>query len=81
MQVNEIKAGLKFAVDNDLSKREIAVILLLLEQPQTCSYISGQLGKSETNIHNVLFQLRNLELVEFKDKTSDGRIIYGVIQK
>lgn len=80
-QLKKIEEGILFVLNNDLSKREIEVFNHLLTLRDTVEGIAFELGKSETNIHNVLFNLRNKALVEFKDKTSDGRVIYGIIGK
>lgn len=78
MNLNNLKPGLRLAVECELSKREIAVFLLLIDKPMTCEDLAIQLGLKQSNTHNILFSLRTNQLVCFKDKTVDGKILYGV---
>ena len=74
-----INDGLLFVKDNDLTKNEVEVFIHLLRQNYTVRDLASFVCKSESNVHNVLFSLRTKGLVEFKDKTVDGLVLYGVV--
>jgi predicted transcriptional regulator len=73
----EILSGLKFAAHHELTKREIEILLLFMEQDMTMDEAAKALNSLKTSLYNTLLRLKIKGLIEMKDKKEKGVVVYG----
>jgi len=73
----DIKPGLEFAAQHELTKREIEIILLFMEGDRTLDEAATALNSLKTSLYNTILRLKIKGLIELKDKKEKGVVVYG----
>lgn len=78
MKVSSIKEGLMFASRHALTKREMEVLILLLERPKSNQVISDELKSPKTTVHHIIIRLKLKGLIGVKDRDATGTNMYEI---
>ena len=68
--------GLKFSCFKELSPREIEVLLILLNGPQTVDGLIKLVDINKSTLYSIIQKLRFKDIVSVKNRTSLGSSVY-----
>lgn len=68
--------GLQFAVKNELTPKEMQVLLLFLDKPLTTSEAAKVLGDKAKTLHRIIQMLKLKRMIVLKDRDSLGNNLY-----
>ncbi len=78
MYSEDLIPGLKFAIEHELTRREIEVFVLFLEKPLTNSEVAEVLRAMPSTIHKTVQRLKMKRLLVLKDRDSSGNYLYKI---
>lgn len=70
--------GLKFAIEHELTLRDMEVLVLFLEKPLTNSEAAKILKAVPSTLHKTLQRLKMRKLLVLKDRDFKGNYLYKV---
>ncbi len=71
-----LRDGIKFAKENNLTNKEMEVMITLFDQAKTNKEISDELNKPTTTVNHTLVRLRLKKLVQSIAKEDNGLLLY-----
>ena len=74
--MEELRESFDFALKHNLTRKEMELILFLLEGDKSTKDITEHFKISRAGINQMMMVLRLKGLVEMKDKTLKGMLIY-----
>jgi len=76
-----IVEGLKFAVESELTRKEIQILLAFIDEPKSVSEVAIDLKDKKQSLHNRVITLKYKGILELKDKGPNGTLLYGITKK
>ena len=68
--------GLQFAVEHQLTPKEMQVLVLFLAKPLTTSEAAKVLGDKPKTLHRIIQMLKLKRMIVLKDRDSIGNNLY-----
>jgi len=74
-----IREGLLFVKEHELTRKEVNVLLQILNEPKTNQGIADGLGSPKSTIHHIIMRLKLKGLIDIHERDEKGTNIYKVV--
>ena len=75
--MNELEKGLKFAIEHEMSQKEMELFLIFMDNPTSTTEIAREMGAKMTTIHSIVSRLKLKGLIKLINNSGQYKI-YGV---
>jgi len=76
MSIENLILGIGFAVEHELTLREMQVLLPFLSKPYTTQGLADEIGANKISLHHIIQRLKLKKLIVLEDRDEKGTFLY-----